>query len=47
VQLGLDVAGLDPLAVSVTEHSFFAAPVQPGDPVAVTWSPEDVHVIER
>ncbi|WP_119418808.1 ABC transporter ATP-binding protein [Desertibaculum subflavum] len=47
VQLGVDVAGLEPLSVSVTEQSFFAAPVEPGDPVAVTWSPEDVHVIER
>jgi putative spermidine/putrescine transport system ATP-binding protein len=47
VQLGVDVAGLDPLSVSIAEQNFFAAPVQPGDPVAVTWAPEDVHVIER
>ncbi len=45
VQVGIDVPDLDPLAVSLAEHDFFAAPVAPGDAVAVAWAPEDIHVI--
>ncbi len=47
VQVGIDVPDLDPLAVSVAEQDFYAAPVAPGDAVAVAWAPEDIHVIAQ
>src|SRR5262249_29264917 len=45
VQVGVEVAGLEPLSALVPEASFDAAPVHPGQPVVVSWKPEDVHVL--
>jgi len=45
VHVGVAVEGLEPLAALVPEHSFYAAPVAPGDRVTVSWSADDMHVI--
>jgi putative spermidine/putrescine transport system ATP-binding protein len=45
VQVGIDVPGLEMLSVVVPEARFDAAPVSPGQPVVLSWTPEDVHVL--
>jgi putative spermidine/putrescine transport system ATP-binding protein len=45
VQVGIDVIGLDALSAVVSEERFDAAPVRPGQPVVLSWKPEDVHVL--
>ena len=45
VQVGIDVIGLDALSAVVPEERFDAAPVRPGEPVVLSWKPEDVHVL--
>ena len=47
VQVGVDVAGLDPLSAVIPEQRFDANPVVPGQPVVLSWTPKDVHVLER
>ena len=47
VQVGIDVAGLDTLSAMVPEARFDANPVAPGQPVVLSWTPRDVHVLER
>ena len=47
VQVGIDVAGLDPLSAVVPEARFDANPVTPGQPVVLSWTPKDVHVLGR
>ena len=47
VQVGIDVAGLDPLSAVVSESRFDANPVAPGQPVVLSWMPKDVHVLGR
>ncbi len=47
VQIGIDVAGLEPLSAVVPEARFDAAPVAPGQPVTLSWMPGDVHVLGR
>ena len=45
VQIGVEIAGLEPFSAVMPEAKFYAAPVAPGDAVAVGWAPEDMHVI--
>ena len=45
VQVGVDVAGLDTLSAVVPEARFDANPVAPGQPVVLSWTPKDVHVL--
>ncbi|MDP2334576.1 MAG: ABC transporter ATP-binding protein [Reyranella sp.] len=45
VQVGVDVAGLETLSAVVSEAHFDAAPVSPGQPVVLSWRPEDMHVL--
>jgi putative spermidine/putrescine transport system ATP-binding protein len=45
VQIGVEIEGLEPFSAVVSEAKFYAAPVAPGDAVAVGWAPEDVHII--
>src|SRR5882757_7727031 len=45
VQVGIDVIGLDALSAVVSGERFDAAPVRPGQPVVLSWKPEDVHVL--
>jgi putative spermidine/putrescine transport system ATP-binding protein len=47
VQVGIDVAGLDTLSAVVPEARFDANPVAPGQPVVLSWTPKDVHVLGR
>ena len=47
VQVGVDVAGLDTLSAVVPEARFDANPVAPGQPVVLSWTPKDVHVLGR
>jgi putative spermidine/putrescine transport system ATP-binding protein len=47
VQVGVDVAGLEPLSAVIPEQRFDAAPVVPGQPVTLSWMPGDVHVLGR
>jgi putative spermidine/putrescine transport system ATP-binding protein len=47
VQVGVDVAGLDTLSAVVPEARFDANPVAPGQPVVLSWTPKDVHVLEQ
>ena len=47
VQVGIDVAGLDPLSAVIAEDRFDAHPVVPGQPVVLSWAPKDVHVLSR
>ena len=47
VQVGIDVVGLDTLSAVVPEARFDANPVSPGQPVVLSWTPEDVHVLGR
>jgi len=47
VQVGIDVTGLDTLSAVVPEARFDANPVAPGQPVVLSWTPRDVHVLER
>jgi putative spermidine/putrescine transport system ATP-binding protein len=47
VQVGIDVAGLDPVSAVIPEQRFDANPVAPGQPVVLSWTPKDVHVLER
>jgi putative spermidine/putrescine transport system ATP-binding protein len=47
VQVGIDVAGLDTLSAVVPEARFDANPVTPGQPVVLSWTPKDVHVLAR
>ena len=47
VQVGIDVAGLDTLSAVVSEARFDANPVVPGQPVVLSWTPKDVHVLGR
>ncbi|MBI3197026.1 MAG: ABC transporter ATP-binding protein [Rhodospirillales bacterium] len=45
VQVGIEVAGLETLSAVVSEARFDASPVAPGQPVVLSWKPEDVHVL--
>ena len=45
VQVGIDVAGLETLSAVVSEARFDASPVTPGQPVVLSWKPEDVHAL--
>jgi putative spermidine/putrescine transport system ATP-binding protein len=45
VQVGIDVVGLEAMSAMVPEARFDAAPVRPGQPVVLSWKPEDVHVL--
>ena len=45
VQVGIDVVGLETMSAVVPEAHFDAAPVTPGQPVVLSWKPEDVHVL--
>jgi putative spermidine/putrescine transport system ATP-binding protein len=45
VQVGIDVAGLEPLSAVISERRFDAAPVAPGQAVTLSWMPGDVHVL--
>ncbi|MEK7687820.1 MAG: ABC transporter ATP-binding protein [Pseudomonadota bacterium] len=45
VQVGIDVAGLETLSAVISEARFDASPVAPGQPVVLSWRPEDVHVL--
>jgi putative spermidine/putrescine transport system ATP-binding protein len=47
VQVGIDVAGLETLSAVISEARFDANPVAPGQPVVLSWTPKDVHVLER
>ncbi|HZY52508.1 MAG TPA: ABC transporter ATP-binding protein [Reyranella sp.] len=47
VQVGIDVTGLETLSAVVPEARFDANPVAPGQPVVLSWTPRDVHVLER
>jgi putative spermidine/putrescine transport system ATP-binding protein len=47
VQVGVDVAGLETLSAVVPEARFDADPVAPGQPVVLSWTPKDVHVLGR
>jgi putative spermidine/putrescine transport system ATP-binding protein len=47
VQVGIDVAGLETLSAVVPEARFDANPVAPGQPVVLSWTPKDVHVLGR
>jgi putative spermidine/putrescine transport system ATP-binding protein len=47
VQVGIDVAGLEPLSAVIPEQRFDAAPVVPGQAVTLSWMPGDVHVLGR
>jgi putative spermidine/putrescine transport system ATP-binding protein len=47
VQVGIDVIGLDTLSATLSEARFDASPVRPGEPVLLSWNPEDVHVLGR
>jgi len=47
VQVGIDVVGLETLSAMVPEARFDANPVAPGQPVVLSWTPKDVHVLER
>ena len=47
VQVGIDVAGLEPLSAVLSEQRFDAAPVVPGQAVTLSWMPGDVHVLGR
>ena len=47
VQVGIDVIGLETLSATLSEARFDASPVRPGDPVLLSWNPEDVHVLGR
>ena len=45
VQVGIDVPGMETMSATVPEARFDAAPVTPGQPVVLSWTPEDVHVL--
>lgn len=47
VQVGIDVVGLETMSAMVPEARFDAAPVRPGEPVILSWRPEDIHVLGR
>ncbi len=47
VQVGIDVVGLETLSAVVPEAHFDANPVAPGQPVVLSWTPKDVHVLGR
>jgi len=47
VQVGIDVIGLDTLSAVIPEQRFDANPVAPGEPVVLSWTPKDVHVLGR
>ena len=47
VQIGIDVIGLETLSAVVPEARFDATPVSPGQPVVLSWTPGDVHVLGR
>jgi putative spermidine/putrescine transport system ATP-binding protein len=47
VQVGVDVVGLETMSATVPEARFDAAPVRAGEPVILSWRPEDVHVLGR
>jgi putative spermidine/putrescine transport system ATP-binding protein len=47
VQVGIDVIGLDTLSATLSEARFDASPVRPGEPVLLSWNPEDVHALGR
>jgi len=47
VQVGIDVAGLETLSAVVPEARFDANPVAPGQPVVLSWTPGDVHILGR
>ncbi len=45
VQIGVEIPGIEAFSAVIPEAKFYAAPVAPGDAVAVGWASEDVHVI--
>jgi putative spermidine/putrescine transport system ATP-binding protein len=47
VQVGIDVIGLETLSAVIPEQRFDANPVAPGEPVVLSWTPKDVHVLAR
>jgi putative spermidine/putrescine transport system ATP-binding protein len=47
VHVGIDVVGLETLSATLSEARFDASPVRPGEPVTLSWKPEDVHVLGR
>jgi putative spermidine/putrescine transport system ATP-binding protein len=47
VQIGIDVIGLETLSAVMPEARFDATPVIPGQPVVLSWTPGDVHVLGR
>jgi putative spermidine/putrescine transport system ATP-binding protein len=47
VHVAIDVAGLETLSATLSEARFDAWPLRPGEPVTVSWKPEDVHVFGR
>ncbi|MDF2618664.1 MAG: transporter related protein [Xanthobacteraceae bacterium] len=46
VQVALAAPGIDEFSVQVPETAFFAAPLNVGDAVPLTWTPQDVHILE-
>jgi putative spermidine/putrescine transport system ATP-binding protein len=46
VQVALAAPGIDEFSVQVPETAFFAAPLSVGDAVPLTWTPQDVHILE-
>nr|MBV9834259.1 ABC transporter ATP-binding protein [Alphaproteobacteria bacterium] len=45
VQIGVEIPGIEAFSAVIPESRFYAAPVAPGDAIAVGWASEDVHVI--
>ena len=45
VQIAVTAPGLDDFSVSMDEADFFGRPLAVGEPVPMSWTPEDVHVL--
>ena len=46
VQLALALPGTDEFSAVLDERVFFAAPIAPGDRVAMSWAIEDVQILD-
>ena len=46
VKVTIDLAGPEEFVANVPEETYFADPLEIGDPVLAGWAPRDVHVLD-
>ena len=47
VKIAVRIEGVETFVANVSDHSYFAEPVTPGDKVTVSWDTQAVHVLDK